>query len=116
SAPTVCFCLRIALICCITLLSFPYLAFFFLMFRLPPRSTLFPYTTLFRSKAGLHLFFGPADCRGRIPRQCGVWPDPAGTASKNAARRFSMGGVWCGASQSFSGRRRNSRQQCPGGI
>src|SRR3712207_9024517 len=28
--------------------SFPY-AFFFLMIRRPPRSTLFPYTTLFRS-------------------------------------------------------------------
>src|SRR5690554_7633086 len=26
--------------------------FFFLMFRRPPRSTLFPYTTLFRSPAG----------------------------------------------------------------
>src|SRR3989442_3878561 len=26
--------------------------FFFLMMRRPPRSTLFPYTTLFRSKAG----------------------------------------------------------------
>src|SRR6266536_6690459 len=26
--------------------------FFFLMIRLPPRSTLFPYTTLFRSRAG----------------------------------------------------------------
>src|SRR5438034_11589725 len=28
------------------------LAFFFLMIRRPPRSTLFPYTTLFRSGAG----------------------------------------------------------------
>src|SRR3989454_12521997 len=28
------------------------LLFFFLMIRRPPRSTLFPYTTLFRSKAG----------------------------------------------------------------
>src|SRR5258707_8616353 len=27
----------------------PYLYFFFLMIRRPPRSTLFPYTTLFRS-------------------------------------------------------------------
>src|SRR5258707_10304151 len=27
--------------------------FFFLMIRRPPRSTLFPYTTLFRSHAGL---------------------------------------------------------------
>src|SRR5258708_21279444 len=29
--------------------SFRYLVFFFLMIRRPPRSTLFPYTTLFRS-------------------------------------------------------------------
>src|SRR5258708_26847594 len=29
------------------------LCFFFLMIRRPPRSTLFPYTTLFRSKLGL---------------------------------------------------------------
>src|SRR5690348_17701526 len=29
--------------------------FFFLMIRRPPRSTLFPYTTLFRSPAQLHL-------------------------------------------------------------
>src|SRR3712207_8236023 len=28
--------------------------FFFLMIRRPPRSTLFPYTTLFRSKAAKH--------------------------------------------------------------
>src|SRR5947208_5436136 len=31
--------------------------FFFLMLRLPPRSTLFPYTTLFRSRSG----FGDTD-------------------------------------------------------
>src|SRR5258708_37244570 len=28
--------------------------FFFLMIRRPPRSTLFPYTTLFRSRTGSH--------------------------------------------------------------
>src|SRR6476619_8157725 len=33
--------------CCLSLLFF-----FFLMIRRPPRSTLFPYTTLFRSAAG----------------------------------------------------------------
>src|SRR2546422_8591926 len=32
-----------------TLFSLPSLFFFFLMIRRPPRSTLFPYTTLFRS-------------------------------------------------------------------
>src|SRR5216683_5609389 len=30
----------------------PPLRFFFLMIRRPPRSTLFPYTTLFRSRGG----------------------------------------------------------------
>src|SRR2546430_17481741 len=30
------------------------LVFFFLMIRRPPRSTLFPYTTLFRSRVGAH--------------------------------------------------------------
>src|SRR2546430_13528493 len=29
-------------------------SFFFLMIRRPPRSTLFPYTTLFRSIVGIH--------------------------------------------------------------
>src|SRR5260370_35808242 len=31
-----------------------FLFFFFLMIRRPPRSTLFPYTTLFRSGNGIH--------------------------------------------------------------
>src|SRR5438552_12748984 len=31
------------------------IAFFFLLIRRPPRSTLFPYTTLFRSVEGRHL-------------------------------------------------------------
>src|SRR5467141_4372533 len=41
--------------------------FFFLMIRRPPRSTLFPYTTLFRS---------PRDARGRrrIPTRSAVCP------------------------------------------
>src|SRR5713101_9263335 len=34
--------------------------FFFLMIRRPPRSTLFPYTTLFRSRPGRPLFDAPA--------------------------------------------------------
>src|SRR2546429_5984642 len=42
-------------------------SFFFLMIRRPPRSTLFPYTTLFRSQL-LHLIHrsvtGPGDSRG----------------------------------------------------
>src|SRR5258705_12133289 len=37
---------------CSCSLSCSYLFFFFLMIRRPPRSTLFPYTTLFRSLHG----------------------------------------------------------------
>src|SRR5579883_3618073 len=37
--------------------------FFFLMIRRPPRSTLFPYTTLFRSRCGPSSFF--SGCRAR---------------------------------------------------
>src|SRR5947199_5991272 len=37
---------------CLPLCFSIFLLFFFLMIRLPPRSTLFPYTTLFRSRAG----------------------------------------------------------------
>src|SRR5215813_14533262 len=39
--------------------------FFFLMIRRPPRSTLFPYTTLFRSRPGTA---GPATRRAAPPR------------------------------------------------
>src|SRR5256885_15210307 len=46
--------------------------FFFLMIRRPPRSTLFPYTTLFRSRGGGR---GPG-----CPLQ-GLWSWPAGAAS-----------------------------------
>src|SRR6266536_5185816 len=37
-------------------------SFFFLMIRRPPRSTLFPYTTLFRSPRS----FGPVALRGAV--------------------------------------------------
>src|SRR6516162_7390204 len=45
---------------------FFYFFFFFLMIRRPPRSTLFPYTTLFRS------FGGDPQAVGRVVRLCGV--------------------------------------------
>src|SRR5258706_12272172 len=48
--------------------------FFFLMIRRPPRSTLFPYTTLFRSDAGLaDHFHGEGVCLVE-------WPERAGDA------------------------------------
>src|SRR2546430_7692160 len=57
---------------CIYLLLFTTIFFFFLMIRRPPRSTLFPYTTLFRSlqiesgrDVGLLEQLGPARARAR---------------------------------------------------
>src|SRR5438105_11930860 len=41
------------------------LFFFFLIVRLPPRSTLFPYTTLFRSILGPGDFFGEGCLAGQ---------------------------------------------------
>src|ERR1035438_10731438 len=43
-----------------------FLFFFFLMIRRPPRSTLFPYTTLFRS----------GRCDSRHQSENGVWTNP----------------------------------------
>src|SRR5947209_12811490 len=41
----------------------PFIIFFFLMLRRPPRSTLFPYTTLFRSEARLTQPHSPAELK-----------------------------------------------------
>src|SRR6266487_715835 len=52
--------------------------FFFLMIRRPPRSTLFPYTTPFRSPRRPHLGRRQARCRGhgllhaKKTRRCGA--------------------------------------------
>src|SRR5438046_9859027 len=46
----------VSLYCSFTLL----VLFFFLMIRRPPRSTLFPYTTLFRSRRSASLWFDRA--------------------------------------------------------
>src|SRR5438876_6066200 len=48
------------------------LYFFFLMFRRPPRSTLFPYTTLFRSCAS-------ASCWRRPPARARPWATASST-------------------------------------
>src|SRR5438876_4572281 len=52
-----------------------YLSFFFLMIRRPPRSTLFPYTTLFRSHASR------ITCERVLPIRRMVWRGKANSAS-----------------------------------
>src|SRR5256885_15775131 len=54
-------------LCCLfysQCLVLPHLFFFFLMIRRPPRSTLFPYTTLFRSVGGLGPIVPPLPVEG----------------------------------------------------
>src|SRR3712207_8641880 len=52
--------------------------FFFLMIRRPPRSTLFPYTTLFRSPAEV-----PGDRRDHRPQARDHRPDPHGCSEQS---------------------------------
>src|SRR3712207_7297190 len=52
------------------ILSIYLVVFFFLMIRRPPRSTLFPYTTLFRSGAGI----GAAAAGGHVVPRAGHRP------------------------------------------
>src|SRR3712207_7833418 len=60
--------------------------FFFLMIRRPPRSTLFPYTTLFRSLRGLR-----APARGRRARRTRVAVVPVGAARRAPSARNQVG-------------------------
>src|SRR2546430_7449136 len=58
--------------------SFSILFFFFLMIRRPPRSTLFPYTTLFRSTARARHSGGActASCRLTLMASASKRPSP----------------------------------------
>src|SRR5258707_15680252 len=73
--------------------------FFFLMIRRPPRSTLFPYTTLFRS-GNFRVAFGDRGC-GRVRAAAGLAgrkrTDWAGTFHmRNVRRLFLPGQAACG--------------------
>src|SRR6266850_3344846 len=50
--------------------SFLLFSFFFLMIRRPPRSTLFPYTTLFRAPGGRSPY-PTSTCHSSLHRPCG---------------------------------------------
>src|SRR6266568_5787918 len=61
-----------------------YIVFFFLMIRRPPRSTLFPYTTLFRSAYGAGSNDGGCvQCGGRAPAAA----DPGRPCRRGTARQ-----------------------------
>src|SRR2546427_12212799 len=52
--------------CCYRYFSAVFLFFFFLMIRRPPRSTLFPYTTLFRSQTAVQVRSATVDQYWRV--------------------------------------------------
>src|SRR5438552_18622016 len=79
-------------------LVFSYLFFFFLMIRRPPRSTLFPYTTLFRSIGGrpgrpLGLVCDTG-LRHRRGRHCEGWSDRKSTRL-NSSHQIISYAVFC---------------------
>src|SRR3712207_8971441 len=55
---------------------------FFLMIRRPPRSTLFPYTTLFRSRIGVRLYQAPFGRKvlGNVFSRAVIDPEPSCSA------------------------------------
>src|SRR5229473_7853950 len=62
------------------------LFFFFLMIRRPPRSTLFPYTTLFRSPAGVRRARAPRPVDPRRGRPRHPRPPPAARRRRDLPR------------------------------
>src|SRR2546422_6006599 len=69
------------------ILALSVFSFFFLMIRRPPRSTLFPYTTLFRSPTWYSSYPGP----------CGRY-GPRGTGDRRNARAVGSPGPACAGS------------------
>src|SRR3989449_6479614 len=86
------------------------LPFFFLMIRRPPRSTLFPYTTLFRSLGPLARWLAGGDDRAAGPSLVHRVPVPsraqvAPHAPSPAVRRIRGGGAPRAARQGRGARR-----------
>src|SRR2546427_5651918 len=72
-------------------LDLRFVLFFFLMIRRPPRSTLFPYTTLFRSRirpARLRVQGGTRPDPAR-PEPGAAWPEPSAAPVEPGADRKS---------------------------
>src|SRR2546426_2443823 len=68
--------------------------FFFLMIRRPPRSTLFPYTTLFRSKEAL-VSARVFDVAGRVVRDFGAAPVDRKSTRLNSSHLVISYAVFC---------------------
>src|SRR2546422_5565846 len=86
-----CYCLAHLFVLHFSFFSFIFV-FFFLMIRRPPRSTLFPYTTLFRSLVGEgDVGFDPLARRGRL-HVLVVVPEDHAAADRKSTRLNSSHG------------------------
>src|SRR5438132_5855824 len=89
--------------------------FFFLMIRPPPRSTLFPYTTLFRSSApvaGVTLTLPPLP---PMPSHAALGPEDRKSTRLNSSHTVSSYAVFCLKKKSRRRRlssRRNQNEPC----
>src|SRR3712207_6461551 len=97
------------------------MCFFFLMIRRPPRSTLFPYTTLFRSRTLRDQLTGPA---ARIERckwilenhldvSCLLSHRPAGEGCEISSAQVNRSRVWIEQPYDAAGESRLSRSALP---
>src|SRR2546430_6111633 len=82
--------------------------FFFLMIRRPPRSTLFPYTTLFRSLRRVRALRAPARRARREPRRAEPRAGPLPLGRPGAARRLAAADA--SGAQEIRGRRGRSEE------
>src|SRR5471032_798664 len=82
--------LVVAFFVCLTCLCL-LLCVFFLMIRRPPRSTLFPYTTLFRSRP----CGSPAPAPGRCPRVRANWSRDRKSTRLNSSHITNSYAVFC---------------------
>src|SRR5699024_12360790 len=84
---------------CVPLSSFPlFLTLFFLPSRRPPRSTLFPYTTLFRSRGDHPQAPQRGDQRGRCQgfrRGCGAYSQDRKSTRLNSSHVSISYAVFC---------------------
>src|SRR5256885_5646033 len=66
-----------------------FLFFFFLMIRRPPRSTLFPYTTLFRSGVQFNVSHWSGKKAGDVSNGSAAWLSPSATVADRSEEHTS---------------------------
>src|SRR6266446_8191711 len=71
---------------CYVVMAIAFVFFFFLMIRRPPRSTLFPYTTLFRSRS---------ECRRMTPKRIACPPASHGRSEEHTSELQSPCNLVC---------------------